>query len=98
MQLKITQEKENPLLSRKEVYAEVSFDKATPSNAEIGKAIADKLSSKEELVVIKKIKGGFGTTTASIHAHVYKDKEQKERIEPKVKAAAPAPGAAPAAK
>lgn len=91
MQLKITEEKDNPLLSRKEVYAEVSFDKATPSNAEIGKAIAEKVSSKEELVVVKKIAGGFGTTTAKIHAHVYKDKEQKEKIEPKIKKAEAAP-------
>jgi len=56
-----------------------------------------KTSSDEELVVVKKIAGGFGSTTAKVHAHVYKDKEQKERIEPKMKKAEPAPGAAPAA-
>ena len=91
MELKITDEKENPLLGRKEVYAEVSFDKATPSNAEILKSLADKLSAKEELVVVKQIKGGFGSTKATIHAHVYKDTEQKDKIEikPKEKPEAP---------
>jgi len=94
MELKITDQKENPLLLRKEVRAELSFDKATPSNAEVAKALAAKLSASEDAIVVKKIAGGFGKLTASVTAYVYASKEQKDKIEPKVKAKAPAPGAA----
>jgi len=85
MELKISEEKDNPLLHRKEVIAEITFDKATPSNAEVSKELADKLKAKEELIVIKKIAGGFGSTSAKVTAYVYADKEQKERVEPKIK-------------
>ncbi|HSU73008.1 MAG TPA: hypothetical protein VLJ21_04120 [Candidatus Binatia bacterium] len=99
MDLKITHQKENVLLQRKDVMASVTFDKATPSNADVLKALAAKLSVAEDVIVVKKIDGGFGKNVATINAYVYDSKEQKMKIEPKVKAKKAAEGAAaPAAK
>lgn len=97
MELTITGNKENALLQRKDVTATLTFDKATPSNAEVSKALAAKLSAPEDAIVIKKIEGGFGTTSAKVRAVVYASAEQKLKIEPKKKAkkveGAPAPAA-----
>ncbi len=98
MELKISHQKENALLQRNEVTASVSFDKATPSNAEVAKALAAKLSATEDVIVVKKIDGGFGSTNATVTAYVYATKEQKAKIEPKVKAKTAQGAAAPAAK
>ena len=99
MELKIVHQKENALVQRNEVTASIAFDKATPSNVEVSKALAAKLSVAEDVIVIKKIEGSFGTLAATVSAYVYASKEQKAKIEPKVKAkkaAEGAPAAAPA--
>ena len=96
MKLTIKEQKENALLQRKEVTAELIFDKATPSNVDVSKELAAKLSANEDVIVLKKIEGAYGTTTATVRAYVYASKEQKAKIEPKVKAKKGA--AAPAAK
>ena len=95
MMLQIKSDKENVLLHRKEVTATVTFDKATPSNADVAKELAAKMSSDVSAVVIKKIAGGFGAHIAAVHAYVYASAEQKAKIEPKmkVKKAAEAPAA-----
>lgn len=99
MDLKITNQKENVLLQRKDITAHVAFDKATPSNADVVKALATKLSVSEDVIVMKKIDGGFGKHIATISAYVYDTKEQKLKIEPKIKVKKAAEGAAaPAAK
>jgi ribosomal protein S24E len=98
MELKITKEHDNLMLKRKEVEASVSFAKATPSNVEIAKALATKLSASEDVVVVKQILGGFGSSSAAIKAYVYASKEQKDKLEPKIKAKKAADGTAPAAK
>ena len=104
MQLTIKQEIESPLLSRKEVKAEISFDKATPSNDDVAKAIAEKLKCDAGLVVVKHIYTKYGETLAGVEAYVYESKEALESIEPKKKkkeekkpGEAPAEAAAPAA-
>ena len=97
MLLKIDKETENNLLHRKEITATVTFDKATPSNADVIKELAAKLSSTPEAIVMKKIEGGFGNHTAIVHAHVYISAEQKAKVVPKKKAKVAAEGA-PAAK
>lgn len=97
MMLKIVHEKENVLLHRKEVEATVTFDKATPSNADVAKELAAKSGATEDVVVMKKIDGGFGNHTAKVKAYVYASAEHKAKVEPKKKVKAAA-AAAPAAK
>jgi ribosomal protein S24E len=85
MELKITKEHDNVMLKRKEVEASVSFSKSTPSNADVAKALATKMSASEDVVVVKQILGGFGSSSAAIKAYVYASKEQKDKWEPKIK-------------
>ena len=96
MELKIVTQKDNLLLHRKEIHAHISFDKATPSNADVAKHLATKLSAHEDVIVMKHIHGGFGKNVAHVEAYIYDSKEQKMKIEPKIKVKAVA-GAAPAA-
>jgi ribosomal protein S24E len=83
--MKIIEKKENPLLSRTELLAEITFEKATPSNEEIKKQIASELKTDENLVVVKNIDTHFGSMNATVIAFVYNSKEDIEKIEPKPK-------------
>ncbi len=83
MQLKIISEKESPLLGRKELELEASFEKATPSEAETKKEIASAIKIKEDLISIKKIHQLFGTKKAKIVVHIYNNVEQLKKLEDK---------------
>ena len=85
MNLKIIEETEKPLLSRKEIKAEITFDKATPSNEEVKKSVAAQTKADESLVVVKSIYTEFGATKATATVYVYTSKEDMEKIEPKKK-------------
>lgn len=95
MDIKVTQKKDNPLLNRQEVEGELGFDKATPSNKELGEALAKQFNVAAELVVVKHIYGKFGGMKATFTANIYKTADDLKKSEPpkRVKAAA-----APAAK
>lgn len=85
MNIKILEQKQEPLLSRTEVKAELSFEGATPSNEELKKALATQLKADENLVVIKSIYTEFGIAKATATAYIYTDKKALESIEPKPK-------------
>lgn len=85
MNLTITDQKEEPLLSRKEIIAEITFDKATPSKEEVKKAIAAQLKADESLIVVKNIYTEFGTPKAKSRAYIYSSKKDMDNIEPKKK-------------
>jgi len=88
MNLKILEQKDEPLLSRKDITAEVIFDSSvTPSNAEVKKNIASQTKSDEKLVVVKKIDAAFGATKAVVRAYVYTSEKEMTVIEPKDKKA-----------
>ena len=60
MELKILQKKEEPLLSRTRMEAEVLFDKGIPSTKEIKGNFAKSLGKDESLVDIKGIYSQYG--------------------------------------
>lgn len=82
MELKILKQRETPLISRKRMTAEITFDKATPSRGDIVKEIAKKEKVSENLVVVKHIYQRFGQLKAKAICHIYFNKEDLERIEP----------------
>ncbi len=86
MAMKIISKTEEPLLSRTSVKAHITFEAATPSNADITKKIADETKKDEKLVVMKKINTHYGSKEADIDAVVYDSAEAKEKIERKTKA------------
>ncbi|MBI4143578.1 hypothetical protein HY487_01695 [Candidatus Woesearchaeota archaeon] len=85
MELKITETKEEPLLSRKLVKASLEFEKATPSYAEVNSLLASNLKSDEKLVAIRHIYNSFGAKKADVFAYVYNDEAKKQLIEPRLK-------------
>ena len=83
MKLDIKSKNNNVLLSRTEVDFVVEHSgESTPSRLDVRKYIAAKLGSKEELVVLKSLKTGFGSISSKGIAHVYKNEKDLKKIEP----------------
>ena len=82
MKLDNLEEKEAPLLSRKEISATIEHKGATPSRATIREAIAVRAKTKKELVIIRNIKTIYGETKSKITAHVYPDEKSMKLYEP----------------
>jgi len=85
MELKVTNTKEEPLLSRKIIHATLEFDKATPPYPEVTALIANQLKTDEKLVAIRHIYTSFGLKKADVIAYIYSDEDKKKFIEPKKK-------------
>ena len=96
MQLKITEKKEQPILSRTSVKAHIIFDKATPSAGEVKKALASELKADENLIAVKEIYTEYGSPEADVNAYIYASKEAMQKIEPKPKKKEEAAGKKPA--
>lgn len=75
MDLTITKKTENPLLSRQEVEAKITFEGATPKRTQVQAALAKSLKAKENMVIIQTIQTSFGHSQASIIAHTYSDEK-----------------------
>ena len=83
MEVKILQQKENPLLKRKEIRFQVKHDAvSTPPRLEIRRAVADALRAKIDLLFVKKCETGPGMHTAIGVANLYDTAEQAKLIEP----------------
>lgn len=82
--LRIIQENDNKLLNFKEVRAVAPFAK-TPTMNEVIKVFANKYGAAEESLIIKKIKGNFGTKNFSIIVRIYPDKKTMDSVEKKNK-------------
>lgn len=82
--VKIVEEKENPLFSRKEIKIIIESE-TIPKESEAEKIISQEFSSPEENIKIKKIVGRFGERKVQIDANIYKTKDSKESTERKPK-------------
>ncbi|MBL7050737.1 hypothetical protein ISS04_01085 [Candidatus Woesearchaeota archaeon] len=85
MKLEIIKQEKQPLLSRIEIMAKITFQGATPSNENIKKAIATKLKADESFTVIKHIYTEFGLQEGDVEAFVYDDKKVMAVLEKKAK-------------
>ena len=85
MQINVTNKKEEPLLSRTIVKANLEFEKATPSYPEVTALLASHLKADEKLVAIRHIYNSFGAKKAEVIAYVYSDEAKRQFIEPKIK-------------
>ena len=82
MEINVLEDKEKPLLLRRELIADVVFESRTPSRDEIRKELAGKVKVNEELVIVTQINTEFGHRKAIVGAHIYKSKKDLESIEP----------------
>lgn len=82
--MEIAKEQKNALLKRKEILFTIESD-ANPGFNASRKSLADKMKVSEDTIAVKYVKNNFGEHTFTVEAFVYDTKEDKERIEPKVK-------------
>ena len=81
MELKIINKKEEPLLSRTRVEADILFEKTTPSRAEIKSKLSKDLGKDEKLIVVRSIYTQYGLKKARNLSYVYENEEDLKRIE-----------------
>jgi small subunit ribosomal protein S24e len=75
MDIKINEQKENPLLKRKEVRFRVGFSGPTPSRKEVKESLCSKLGTDGSLVVIDVLEQGYGSQELKGYAKIYMDKD-----------------------
>lgn len=75
MDIEIREKSENKLLARQQIKCGVSFEKQLPSRKEVRDALCTAMGVSADVLVIQSIKGKFGTKSATVLAHIYKDKE-----------------------
>ncbi|VVB63197.1 30S ribosomal protein S24e [uncultured archaeon] len=81
MDIKIIEEKNNPLLNRREVVFKVDHESATPSRKSIVDRIAATMNSKEGLVIIDNLKTEFGKRETIGYAKIYETEERAKQVE-----------------
>jgi len=83
MELKITSQKENPLLKRKEVQFTVEHTQGkTPTRLDIKRILASQLQVSDKLVFVKKMRTMTGTSISVGEANAYESEAQAKIIEP----------------
>jgi len=80
MDLKITKKEEKPLLAREECTAELN-SRIVPSNAELKKAISEKMKKDESLILIKRINQKFGAHDLKVDFYVYSSADAIKKFE-----------------
>jgi len=84
MEIEIIQDRENPLLDRREVEFRISHPNApTPRRVEVLDALSKKLGVDPNLVIIRKISTLHGRAYSSGVAHIYRRLETLLSVEPK---------------
>jgi small subunit ribosomal protein S24e len=81
LDIKIIEEKNNPLLNRREIVFKVDHESATPSRKSIVDRIAATMNSKEGLVVIDNLKTEFGKRETIGYAKIYETEERAKQVE-----------------
>ena len=81
MDIKITSERDNALLERREVEFVVSYEKTAPPRTEVTAKLAAKLNAKDDLVVVERIKTQFGHRQLQGRAKVYRDPAHLQAVE-----------------
>lgn len=76
MNIEILQEKENPLLERKEIRFRISYaESTTPPMGQIRAEVIKKLKSDGELTIVDSVIPEFGAASAKGYVKVYSKKE-----------------------
>lgn len=86
MNIEKVDEKENPLLLRKEINFKITYDKEkSPSKEEVKKLLINTLKCDENLIVLNKINQIFGKNEARVNLYLYNNIENLKKIEKKKK-------------
>ena len=76
MKMEITQQKDNPLQKRVEVYFTIDHNgESTPGRNAVAEEVAKQLKSKRDCVVVDNIESVYGKGMSKGYAKVYESKE-----------------------
>lgn len=82
MKIDVLEEKENPLLDRKELTVKVIHKgKATPKKDEIRDKIIAKLGANKDTLILGPLNQRFGSTDSLAKVKIYKTKERLIQVE-----------------
>lgn len=80
MEMKILNEQETPLLSRKRITAEITYEGATPSRIKIIAELVKQVKAESKLIELRHVYAKFGDTRSKVIAHVYDNEENMKKI------------------
>lgn len=75
MEFKIISERQNPVMRRRELLAEIKYDKVTPSKAHIQEHVAAKLSVDAESVEVAKILSEHGKPEGKAWINIWESRK-----------------------
>ncbi len=81
MEISITSDKQNELLSRRELEFTITYTGATPSRKMVHAKLAASVNAGREQVVLDSMKSRFGLSVLKGSARVYQSREDLERLE-----------------
>jgi len=81
MEIKVIEEKENPILNRREVKFVVLHDGPTPSRKSVIDKIAATMNSKVGQVMVDSLKSEFGKRETVGYAKIYETEERAKEVE-----------------
>ncbi len=79
--MKVLEQKENPLFSRKEVVVLVERVDATPSRVEVLKQLSEFFKASPDTIVIDSITQKFGERQATVNAKIYSNANALKKTE-----------------
>jgi len=81
MDVAITSDTRNELLSRREIRFTLRYDGATPSRPQIIGKLCALLNVKEQQVVLDSLRGSFGKTELTGEVRIYDTEEGRKKTE-----------------
>ena len=81
MEIKVIEEKDNPILNRREIKFVVEHDGPTPSRKNVVEKIAATMNSKVGLVMVYSLKSEFGKRETLGYAKIYETEERAKEVE-----------------
>jgi len=83
MKLKVIEEKDNPVLQRKELKIEVDYEGGpTPKLEEVASAVAKERGAEPSLVEVSKLFSATGRTKGLAFVKIWASKEAREKAKP----------------
>lgn len=83
MNIEITKKEHEPMMKRIYFEGKIIFEGKTPSRIEMKKELCSKLSSKDNMTIIRKIITDYGSERALLNGYVYEDDAVMKKIENK---------------
>lgn len=84
MKIQIENERQNPLLNRREIKFAVTYTGGVPNIKEVREALIKQTNAKENLTIVDSMKQEYGEKKLLCYAKIYAD-EKAMKIEPEHK-------------